>query len=77
MGRYLDMVDNVKPNALTGEPILSGPNDAEKEGRWIRTTAAAQYGATRARWFGAGPTELAAVFPNLTRLAPADLGFLG
>ena len=57
--------------------VLGGPNDAEKEGRWIPTTAVDQYGATLARWFGAGPKELAAVFPNLAQFAPADLGFLG
>jgi uncharacterized protein (DUF1501 family) len=57
--------------------ILGGPNDAEKEGRWIPTTAVDQYGATLARWFGAGPKELAVVFPNLAQFAPADLGFLG
>lgn len=57
--------------------VLGGPDDAEREGRWIPTTAVDQYGATLARWFGAGPAELAAVFPNLARFAPADLGFLG
>ncbi len=57
--------------------VLSGPDDAEKEGRWIPTTAVDQYGATLARWFGAGPAELAAVFPNLSRFPAGDLGFLG
>jgi uncharacterized protein (DUF1501 family) len=57
--------------------VLAGPDDAEKEGRWIPTTAVDQYGATLARWFGAGPAELAAVFPNLTRFANSNLGFLG
>jgi len=56
--------------------ILGGPSDAEKEGRWIPTTAVDQYGATLAQWFGVAPGQLAAVFPNLARFAPSDLGFL-
>ena len=48
--------------------VLAGPDDAEKEGRWIPTTAVDQYGATLAHWLGAGPAEIAAVFPNLSSL---------
>jgi uncharacterized protein (DUF1501 family) len=56
--------------------ILGGPNDAEKEGRWIPTTAVDQYGATLARWLGATPAQLGAIFPSLSKFAKADLGFL-
>lgn len=57
--------------------VLVGPDDAEREGRWIPTTAVDQYDATLARWFGAGPHELASVFPNLGAFGASGLGFLG
>ena len=76
---HLIMGGAVKGGLIYGQfPQLSlgGPNDAEKEGRWIPTTSVEQYGATLARWFGADSTALASVFPNLAAFAPADLGFL-
>ena len=57
--------------------VLGGPNDAEKEGRWIPTTAVDQYGATLATWFGASAEQLGAVFPNLARFPTGNLGFMG
>ena len=71
--------DAVKGGALYGQYpqlVLAGPNDAEKEGRWIPTTAVDQYGATLAKWFGVAPAQLQAVFPNLSKFAASDLGFL-
>ena len=57
--------------------VLGGPDDAESEGRWLPTTAVDQYGATLATWFGVTPSDLNAVFPNLSRFSKADLGFVG
>jgi uncharacterized protein (DUF1501 family) len=69
----------VRGGALYGrypELVRGGPDDADTEGRWIPTTAVDQYGATLARWFGATPADLAAIFPNLGRFPSSDLGFL-
>ncbi|MFZ1545949.1 MAG: DUF1501 domain-containing protein, partial [Candidatus Nitrotoga sp.] len=57
--------------------VLAGPDDAEKEGRWIPTTAVDQYGATLARWFGVANADMAQVFPNLASFGNSNLGFLG
>jgi len=55
---------------------LGGPDDSEREGRWIPTTSVDQYGATLARWFGVSEPGIDAVFPNLGRFPSRDLGFL-
>ena len=69
----------VKGGAMYGRYpslALGGPDDAEREGRWIPTTSVDQYGATLARWFGLSDAQLATVFPNLSRFPARDLGFL-
>lgn len=58
-------------------PVLqiNGPNDTST-GRWIPTTSVDQYSATLAKWFGVNPTNMPYVFPNLSRFATPDLGFM-
>lgn len=55
---------------------FGGPDDANDRGVWIPTIAAAQFGATLGRWFGANPGELAWAFPNLSQFQAANLGFM-
>jgi uncharacterized protein (DUF1501 family) len=47
------------------------------EGRWLPTTAADQYAATLATWFGVGPGDLNYVLPNIGNFATNNLGFMG
>ena len=54
---------------------LGGPNDTDRAGRWIPTTAVDQYAATLARWFGVPDADLPAVVPNVGRFATSNLGF--
>lgn len=55
---------------------LGGPSDAGTRGQWIPTIAVDQYAATLASWFGANPTQLATVLPNLASFSTTNLGFM-
>jgi uncharacterized protein (DUF1501 family) len=56
---------------------LGGPDDTNSNrGQWIPTTAIDQYAATLAAWYGLAPVDVPAVFPNLSKFAVANLGFL-
>jgi len=71
--------DAVKGGAIYGQYpqlILGGPSDAEAEGRWLPSIAVDQYGATLARWFGVQSADLNSVFPNLSKFAGSDVGFM-
>ena len=55
---------------------INGPDDTST-GRWIPSTAIDQYCATLAGWFGVSNNDLFTVFPNLSRFATPNLGFMG
>jgi len=55
---------------------VGGTDDSGRNGAWIPTTAVDQVAATLGAWFGIPGTDLAAIFPNLSRFATADLGFM-
>lgn len=54
---------------------INGPDDTGT-GRWIPTLSVDQHSATLAKWFGVDPSEMANVFPNLSRFPTSDLGFM-
>jgi uncharacterized protein (DUF1501 family) len=55
---------------------LGGPDDTDRDGRWIPTVAVDQYAATLAKWFGVPDADIPAVVPNVGRFASRDLGFM-
>jgi uncharacterized protein (DUF1501 family) len=54
---------------------INGPQDTGL-GRWVPSTAVDEYSATLAKWFGVSGSDLNTVFPNLSRFAHPDLGFM-
>jgi len=62
-----------------GFPVLQlgGPDDTtSNRGQWIPTTSIDQYAATLASWYGLAGTDVPTVFPNLSKFATSNLGFL-
>ncbi|MFT3954614.1 MAG: DUF1501 domain-containing protein [Piscinibacter sp.] len=65
------------PTLALGGPDDVGVDSWELQGRWIPTSSVDQYAATLLSWFGATPTQLDAVLPNLANFGSArTLGFL-
>ena len=54
----------------------ASPDDANTRGVWIPTTSLDQYGATLSQWFGADPSKLSTIFPNLSNFTTALPAFL-
>jgi uncharacterized protein (DUF1501 family) len=55
---------------------LGGPDDASSNGRWVPTTASAQYASTLAQWFGLQASDLPYVLPYIGNFSTNNLGFL-
>jgi uncharacterized protein (DUF1501 family) len=56
---------------------LGGPDDAGSNGRWVPSTASAQYAATLSQWFGLPASDLSYVLPLIGNFGSNNLGFLG
>ncbi len=57
--------------------VAGGPDDAATNGRWLPSTASAQYASTLAQWFGLPASDLPYVLPYIGNFSANDLGFLG
>ena len=51
-------------------------NGSGARGRFVPTQSIDQYAATMANWYGLQPADLGYVFPNISRFATSDLGFM-
>jgi len=77
-GNQMVMGDAVRGRDIYGTfPRLEidGPDDVTG-GRMIPTTAADQYAATLASWFGIADADLDVVAPNIANFVVRDLGFM-
>lgn len=57
--------------------LVPGASRDYAGGRFAPTTSVDQYGSTLLQWFGIPASEMAAVFPNISRFASSNLGFMG
>lgn len=69
---------SVRGGQIYGDvPVIDtgDPQYTRKRGRLIPTTSVEQHAATLGRWFGLNDTELAGIFPNLSRFDRSVLNF--
>jgi len=65
------------PTLVLGGPDDVGVEDWERQGRWIPTSGVDQFAATLMAWFGASPSQLDTILPNLVNFGGArSLGFV-
>jgi uncharacterized protein (DUF1501 family) len=55
---------------------LGGPDDSGSNGRWVPSTASAQYAATLASWFGVSAAQMSTILPNIGAFSTSNLGFV-
>jgi uncharacterized protein (DUF1501 family) len=55
---------------------LGGPDDCGANGRWVPSTASAQYAATLAEWFGVPAAEIPTILPTIGNFSNSNLGFV-
>jgi uncharacterized protein (DUF1501 family) len=55
---------------------FGGPDDSDKNGRWIPSTSSVQYASTLATWFGVSAAQLSLIFPGLGAFSSTNLGFV-
>lgn len=77
-GHQIVMGGAVNGGQLYGQmPELAlNSNDDLGDGRMIPTTSSEEYGAQLAKWFGLNDSEVAQIFPTLTRFNQHNLNFL-
>jgi uncharacterized protein (DUF1501 family) len=68
-------VDGSKFYGSFPQLVINGPDDAG-DGHWLPSTSVDQMAGTLAKWMGTSTTDMATVFPNLSRFAVQDLGFM-
>jgi len=78
-GHQIVMGGAVKGGNMYGsltDLVVAGGQDSGRNGSWIPGIAVDQVGGTLGKWLGMPGSDIAQVFPNLSRFPTADLGFM-